>query len=65
MMSVIEYAQDINMDVEVVLKKAQELGYAQNKEDMLSEECVGFYSGEPNEKDTETFKGSLIATYSM
>ena len=40
MMSVIEYAQDINMDVEVVLKKAQELGYAQNKEDMLSEDAV-------------------------
>ena len=40
MMSVIEYAQDINMDVEVVLKKAQELGYAQNKEDILSEDAV-------------------------
>ena len=40
MMSVIEYAQDINMDVEVVLKKAQELGYAENKEDILSEDAV-------------------------
>ena len=40
MMSVIEYANDINMDVEVVLKKAIELGYAQNKEDILSEDAV-------------------------
>ena len=40
MMSVIDYAQDINMDVEVVLKKARELGYAQEKEDMLSEDAV-------------------------
>ena len=40
MMSVIEYAQDINMDVEVVLKKAKELGYAQNKEDILSEDAI-------------------------
>ena len=40
MMSVIEYAQDINMDVEVVLKKAKELGYAENKEDILSEDAV-------------------------
>ena len=40
MMSVIEYAQDINMDVEVVLKKAIELGYAQTKEDILSEDAV-------------------------
>ncbi|MBO6145673.1 MAG: translation initiation factor IF-2 [Bacilli bacterium] len=39
-MSVIEYAQDINMDVEVVLKKAKELGYAQNKEDILSEDAI-------------------------
>ena len=40
MMSVIEYAMDINMDVEVVLKKAKELGYAENKEDILSEDAV-------------------------
>ena len=40
MMSVIEYAQDINMDVDVVLKKAKELGYAQNKEDILSEDAI-------------------------
>jgi len=40
MMSVIEYAQDINMDVEVVLKKAIELGYATTKEDILSEDAV-------------------------
>ena len=40
MMSVIEYAQDINMDVEVVLKKAKELGYAENKEEILSEDAV-------------------------
>ena len=40
MMSVIEYAQDINMDVEVVLKKAIELGYAKEKEDILSEDAV-------------------------
>ena len=40
MMSVIEYAQDINMDVEVVLKKAIELGYAKEKEDMLSEDAI-------------------------
>ena len=40
MMSVIEYAQDINMDVEVVLKKAIELGYATSKEDILSEDAV-------------------------
>ena len=40
MMSVIEYANDINMDVDVVLKKAIELGYAQNKEDILSEDAV-------------------------
>ena len=40
MMSVIEYANDINMDVEVVLKKAIELGYAKEKEDILSEDAV-------------------------
>ena len=40
MMSVIEYAEDINMDVEVVLKKAIELGYAKTKEDMLSEDAI-------------------------
>ena len=40
MMSVIEYAQDINMDVELVLKKAIELGYAKEKEDILSEDAV-------------------------
>ena len=40
MMSVIEYANDINMDVEVVLKKAIELGYANTKEDILSEDAV-------------------------
>ena len=39
-MSVIEYAEDINMDVEVVLKKAIELGYAKTKEDMLSEDAI-------------------------
>ena len=40
MMSVREYAQDINMDVKVVLKKAQELGYAQNEDDILDEDQV-------------------------
>ena len=40
MMSVIEYAQDINMDVEVVLKKAKELGYAEKEDDMLSEDAI-------------------------
>ncbi len=40
MMSVKEYAQDINMDVGEVLKKAQELGYAQNEDDILSEDQV-------------------------
>ena len=40
MMSVIEYAQDMNMDVEKVLEKAIELGYAQNKEDILSEDAI-------------------------
>ena len=40
MMSVIEYAEDINMDLEIVLNKARELGYAQNAEDILSEDAV-------------------------
>ena len=40
MMSVLEYANDINMDVEIVLKKAIELGYANSKDDMLSEDAV-------------------------
>ena len=40
MMSVREYAQDINMDVEVVLKKAIELGYAKSADDVLSEDAV-------------------------
>ncbi|MBO5183042.1 MAG: translation initiation factor IF-2 [Bacilli bacterium] len=39
-MSVREYAQDINMDVEVVLKKAIELGYAKSADDVLSEDAV-------------------------
>ena len=40
MMSVREYAQDINMDLEIVLKKAIELGYAKEADDMLSEDAV-------------------------
>ena len=40
MMSVKEYAQDINMDLEVVLKKAKELGYANSEDDILDEDQV-------------------------
>ena len=40
MMSVKEYAQDINMDLQVVLKKAIELGYAEKEDDILSEDAV-------------------------
>ena len=40
MMSVIEYANDINMDLDIVLNKARELGYAQNADDILSEDAV-------------------------
>ena len=39
-MSVKDYANDINMDVEVVLKKAKELGYAQNEDDILSDDAI-------------------------
>lgn len=39
-MSVKEYAQDINMDVQVVLQKAKELGYASSEEDVLSEDAI-------------------------
>ena len=38
MMSVKEYAQDINMDVEIVLKKAKELGFNVNTEDDILNE---------------------------
>lgn len=31
--------------------------------ELMSEEVVGFYAGEPNDQDTEHFIGSLIATY--
>lgn len=30
---------------------------------LVSTEVIGFYFGEPNEKDTELFMGSLKATY--
>ena len=31
--------------------------------DLLSTECVGWYHGEPDERDNETFKGKLKASY--
>ena len=31
--------------------------------DLISTECVGFYYGEPTEKDTKFFKGKLKATF--
>ena len=40
MMSVREYALDINMDEQIVLKKARELGYANELDDILSEDAV-------------------------
>ena len=40
MMSVREYALDINMDEQIVLKKARELGYANELDDVLSEDAV-------------------------
>ena len=58
MMSVKEYAQDINMDVKVVLNKAQELGYAQNEDDILDEDQVidldNVLVMNPEENDEET-----------
>ena len=34
-------------------------------QNLIREECVGFYSGEPNESNkTEDFIGDLIAEYS-
>ena len=41
MMSVKEYALDINVTVEAVIKKAQELGYdIKNADDMLDEDQI-------------------------
>ena len=41
MMSVKEYALDINKTIEEVIKKANELGYVvNNEEDMLSEDAI-------------------------
>lgn len=31
--------------------------------DLISTECVGFYYGEPTEKDNKTFKGKLKARF--
>lgn len=33
------------------------------KGDIVSTECVGWYYGEPNDKDNETFKGKLKGEY--
>lgn len=33
------------------------------KGELISTECVGFYYGEPTEKDTQFFKGKLKANY--
>jgi hypothetical protein len=33
------------------------------KGELISSECVGWYHGEPNERDNETFKGKLKASY--
>ena len=41
MMSVKEYSEDINQSVEVIIKKAKELGYdVNNEDDVLSEDAV-------------------------
>ena len=41
MMSVKEYSEDINQSIEVIIKKANELGYEVNSEDdILSEDAV-------------------------
>jgi len=33
--------------------------------DPISTECVGWYYGEPNEEDTNFFRGKLFATYEL
>ena len=41
MMSVKEYSEDINQSIEVIIKKAKELGYdVNNEDDILSEDAI-------------------------
>ena len=41
MMSVLEYAQDMNKDVEVILKKCKQLGInAKSEEDYLDDDAI-------------------------
>ena len=45
-------------DLTFILKETRD-----NKGNPVSTECVGFYYGEPNERDTTNYIGALKAEY--
>lgn len=47
-------------DMTFILEKTYDMN-----DDCVSTEVIGFYHGEPNDEDTEVFKGSFVAVYDI
>lgn len=59
MKSIIETAYSVENDMTFIM----EWKYRTLPEEIESCECIGFYFGKPNEKDTEIYKHKLKAEF--
>ena len=61
MMTVLEYAEDVNKTVDYVLKKCQSLGISvSNEDDLLSDEDITMLDSEISNDDVDSYDNESI-----